>query len=83
MTVKLSHHYVDMVLVDKSQIQLHNRSCLKYFNVVQGFLDFAFENIKEEDMKIKCSCMDCNNTCRRTRDEVEQHLLYRQPRAIF
>ena len=63
------------MLADKPWIQLRNRSCLEYLNGIQGFLDFALEHIKEEEMKIKYPCIDCNNKYRKTRDKVEQHLL--------
>ncbi|CAI0459124.1 unnamed protein product, partial [Linum tenue] len=66
-----------MASIDKSWMQLRNRSCLEYFNGVESFLDYAFANVVEEDMKIKCPCVDCDNLYRRERTQVQSHLLYR------
>ncbi|CAN1317974.1 hypothetical protein LINPERPRIM_LOCUS30631 [Linum perenne] len=64
-------------------MQLQNRACVEYFNGVKNFLDYAFNNVHEEDMKIKCPCINCKNIYRRTRSEVEIHLLYRGIRRDY
>ena len=52
---------VDIMPVDKSWINLSSRSCEEHINGVMEFVDYAFQRIKDEDMKIKCHCNDCNN----------------------
>ena len=47
---------VDVMPVDKSWINLSCRSCKEYKNGVIEFVDYAFQRIKDEDMKIKCPC---------------------------
>ena len=47
--------------VDKSWINLSNRLCEEYVNGVIEFVEYAFQRNKEEDIKIKCPCNDCNN----------------------
>ena len=47
---------VDIMPVDKSWISLSSRSCEEYINGVIEFVDYAFQRIKGEDMKIKCPC---------------------------
>ena len=61
---------VDIMWVDKSWINLSNRLCEEYLNGVIEFVEYAFQRNKEEDIKIKCPCNDCNNRYRRTRVEV-------------
>ena len=34
---------------------------MEHINGVIEFVDYAFQCIKDEDMKIKCPCNDCNN----------------------
>jgi len=51
----------DIMSVDKSWINLSSRSCEEHINGVIEFVDYAFQRIKDEDMKIKCPCNDCNN----------------------
>ena len=68
---------VDIMPVDKSWINLSSRSCEEYINGVIEFVDYAFQRIKDEDMKIKCPCNDCNNRYRRTRVEVTRDLLWK------
>ena len=67
---------VDIMPVDKSWIYLPSRSCHEYVNGVEKFVEYAFQRIKDDDMKIKCLCNDCSNRYRRTRVEVERHLLW-------
>ena len=52
---------VDIMSIDKSWINLSSRSYEEYINGVIEFVDYAFQHIKDEDMKIKCPCNDCNN----------------------
>ncbi|CAN0846129.1 hypothetical protein LINGRAHAP2_LOCUS4313 [Linum grandiflorum] len=72
-----------MASIDKQWMQLQNRSCVEYYNGVQNFFDYAFHNVHEEDLKIKCPCIDCNNINRRERQEVEIHLIYRGIRRDY
>ena len=58
------------IMVDKSWMHLSTRSCTEYINGVENFLEYAFKHSIDEDMKINCSCIDCSNRYRRTRDEV-------------
>ncbi|GMY20189.1 hypothetical protein FCV25MIE_15428 [Fagus crenata] len=69
--------------VDKSWINLPSRSCHEYVNGVEKFVEYAFQHIKDDDMKIKCPCNDCSNRYRRTRAEVERHLLWRGMRRDY
>ena len=74
---------VDIMPVDKSWISLSSRSCEEYINGVIEFVDYAFQRIKDEDMKIKCPCNDCNNRYRRTRVEVTRDLLWKGMRRDY
>ena len=66
---------VDIMPVDKSWINLSNRSCEEYVNEVIEFVEYTFHRIKKEDMKIKCPCNDCNNRYGRTQVEVIEDLI--------
>lgn len=62
--------------IDKSWMHLP-RCCLEYINGVESFLNYAFQHIREEDMKINCPCVNCSNRYRMTRNEVQCHLLFK------
>lgn len=62
---------VDKMSVDKSWMNLPIRCCLEYVNGVESFLNYAFQHIREEDMKIN------SNRYRRTQDEVQHHPLFK------
>ena len=68
---------VDIMPVDKSWINLSNSSCEEYVNEVIEFVEYAFQRVKEEDMKIKCPCNDCNNMHGRTQVEVIGDLIWK------
>ena len=68
---------VDVMPVDKSWINLSNSSCEEYVNEVIGFVEYAFQRVKEEDMKIKCPCNDCNNRYGTTQVEVIGDLVWK------
>ncbi|XP_075655172.1 uncharacterized protein LOC142625386 [Castanea sativa] len=70
-------------MVDKSWIHLSTRSCIEYINGVENFLEYAFKNPIDGDMKINCPCIDCSNRYRRTRDEVQYHRLFRGIRRDY
>ena len=55
--------------VDKSWMHLSTRSCTKYINGVENFLEYAFKHSIDEDKKIYCPCIDCSNKYCRTWDE--------------
>ena len=63
-----------MTSIDKSWMK-SRRSSVEYVNGVENFIKFACQHIEEDDMKIKCPCISCNNRFRLTKDEVEFHLL--------
>uniref|UniRef100_A0A2N9GFA6 Transposase-associated domain-containing protein n=1 Tax=Fagus sylvatica TaxID=28930 RepID=A0A2N9GFA6_FAGSY len=69
--------------VDKSWINLPSRSCHEYVNGVEKFVEYAFQRIKDDDMKIKCLCNNCSNWYRRTQAKVERHLLWRGMRRDY
>ena len=46
---------VDVIPVDKSWISLSSMSCEEYINGVIEFVDYTFQCIKDEDMKIQMS----------------------------
>lgn len=60
--------------MDRSWIQLKNRLHVDYREGVKKFLEFAFAHI-EPGSKILCPCLRCNNCYRKSREEVDAHLL--------
>ena len=69
--------------VDKSLMYLSTRQCIEYVYGVENFLEYAFKHSIDGDMKINCPCIDCSNRYRRTRDEVQYHLLFRSIRRDY
>ena len=69
--------------VDKSWMHLPTRSCPEYINGVENFLEHAFKHSTDGDTIINCLCIDCSNKYRRTRDEVQYHLLFRGIRRDY
>ncbi|CAI9115135.1 OLC1v1015972C1 [Oldenlandia corymbosa var. corymbosa] len=59
--------------MDKSWIQIHNRTDKRYGKGVTEFLEFAYKNLDESD-EIPCPRKICNNYFDGTREEVEKHL---------
>ncbi|CAL1407839.1 unnamed protein product [Linum trigynum] len=50
---------------------------------VRKFAQYAEDNVKDEDGKIRCPCMVCSNVCRLTIKEVETHLLHKGMRSDY
>ena len=69
--------------VNKSWMHLSTRSCTKYINGVENFLEYAFKHSIDGDMKINYPCIDCSNRYCRTWDEVQYHLLFRGIRRDY
>ncbi|CAL1402720.1 unnamed protein product [Linum trigynum] len=72
-----------MASIDKSWIQLKNRASLEYMDRVRKFAQYAEDNVKDEDGKIRCPCTVCSNVCRLTIGEVETHLLRKGMRSDY
>ena len=64
-------------------MHLPTRSYIEYINGVEDFLGYAFKHSTDGEMIINCLCIDCSNRFRRTRDEVQYHLLFRGIRRDY
>ena len=59
--------------MDRSWIDLHNRSHLEYIRGVKDFLNVALANADNKDA-IRCPCAKCNNRVKRNPSMVRDHL---------
>ena len=60
--------------MDRSWMQLDERLCDQYLNGVNDFFEFVFRNPRI-DGKIRCPCVQCNNTYFFGQDDVKFHLV--------
>lgn len=59
--------------IDKSWMNLPTRSCIECINGVENFLEYEFDHVKYEGMKINCPCVDCWNRYGLNREEFNIH----------
>lgn len=64
--------------LNKAWMTLRNRSSSNYVKGIDGFLNFSFSNVREEDREtvtIRCPCNKCRNIFFKNKCEVRLDLL--------
>ncbi|XP_021826603.1 uncharacterized protein LOC110767383, partial [Prunus avium] len=61
--------------MDKSWIDMRDRTSTQYLTGVENFLDFAFSK-NMDDTRIYCPCKKCHNRYLFTRDVVRGHIIW-------